>query len=512
MAAPTRKQIVQSSTLGAGVILVAALVLLGNYFAWKYHKRFDWTGSKLYTLSEKSANVIKALDKDIEAVIFMRPSEELFAPTEELLERYASASPRIKVRTVDPDKNLAETQQVAQRYGLKNANVVVFDNGKDRRVIETSDLAEFDYSGMQMGEGPRMTGFKGEQRFTGAILELEEAKKPKILFTTGHGERSLDGFDQDGLSQTQDLLGKDNFDLQSWASLGKNAVPEGTDLVVIAGPTSGFTAPELTALSAYLAQGGRLLAMIDPTLPGGSTALVDTGLRDFLAGWGVKLGDDIVVDPSNPLPFFGAETIFSSSYGDHPITRSLQQAQVPSVLALARSVGKAAAPAGYEVMDLVKTSAEGWAETDLAALKAVKKDPQDGAGPVTLAVAVEPAGEAPKPPAPEEDDDAIAPPKPAEPAKDPAAEAKKARLVVFGDSDFATNAQIASAGNATLLNDTFNWLVARQQALGIAAKTPEQVRLSLTSGQLSGIFWTVIGLLPLASVVAGVAVYLRRRR
>ena len=88
----------------------------------------------------------------------------------------------------------------------------------------------------------------------------------------------------------------------------------------------------------------------------------------------------------------------------------------------------------------------------------------------------------------------------------------KPRLIVFGDSDFASNSQIANAGNATLLADTFNWLVARQQALGIAAKTPEQVRLTLGAGQLSAIFWFVVGILPLVSVVAGVAVYLRRRR
>jgi hypothetical protein len=84
--------------------------------------------------------------------------------------------------------------------------------------------------------------------------------------------------------------------------------------------------------------------------------------------------------------------------------------------------------------------------------------------------------------------------------------------VVFGDSDFASNSQIANAGNATLVADTFNWLVARQQALGIAPKTPEQVRLTLAGGQLSAIFWFVVGVLPLLSIVAGVAVFLRRRR
>src|SRR5262245_11202237 len=159
MAAPTKKQVVQGSTLGAGVLVVAALLVLVNYFGWKYHERWDWTGSKLYTLSEKSLNVLQALDKDVEALVFMRPSEELYTPTKELLERYSAASPRVKVRLVDPDKNLAETQQVAQQYGLTSANVVVFQAGEERRVVETADLADFDYSGMQMGEAPRMTGF-----------------------------------------------------------------------------------------------------------------------------------------------------------------------------------------------------------------------------------------------------------------------------------------------------------------------------------------------------------------
>jgi ABC-type uncharacterized transport system involved in gliding motility auxiliary subunit len=515
MAAPTKKQVVQSSTLGAGVLVVAALLVMVNYFGWKYHQRWDWTGSKLYTLSEKSLNVLAALDKDVEAVVFMRPSEELYTPTKELLERYAAASPRFEVRLVDPDKNLAETQQVAQKYGLQAANVVVFEAGDERRVVETADLAEFDYSGMQMGESPRMTGFKGEQRFTGAILELQEAKKPKILFTAGHGEASLDSFEAHGLSQSQELLGKDNFELESWPSLGKGAVPDGTDLVVIAGPTSGFTPPELDVLSAYLAKGGRLLAMIDPTLPGGSSALVDTGLRTWLESYGVRLGDDIVVDPSNPLPFFGAETIFSSSYGSHAITKSLQQAQVPSVLALARSVGKGEVPAGYQVSDLVKTSPEGWGEKDLDNLRAGKKDPTDLPGPVTLAVVVEPVEDAAKddaaPHDEELDEETTKPPQPTPTPADTAA-IPKPRLVVFGDSDFASNSQIANAGNATLVADTFNWLVARQQALGIAPKTPEQVRLTLAGGQLSAIFWFVVGVLPLLSIVAGVAVFLRRRR
>jgi len=138
----------------------------------------------------------------------------------------------------------------------------------------------------------------------------------------------------------------------------------------------------------------------------------------------------------------------------------------------------------------------------------VTKDPQDVPGPVSLAVAVQPVEKAEE----KQPEAAGAEAKKEAATPVPAASAAKMRLVVFGDSDFASNAQLANAGNATLLADTMNWLVERKQLLGIAAKTPEQIRLNLTGGQLSLIFWTVMLILPAGAVAAGISVYLRRRR
>ena len=554
-----RRQLVKGSTLGAGVVLLAALLVNVNYFGWKYHHRFDWTGSSLYTLSEKSRNVLAGLDRDLEVVVFMRPTGELYEPVRELLARYEAASPRLAVRVVDPEKNLAEAQQLVDKYQVQNLNVVVFDAGDDRRVIEEADLAEYDYSGMQFGQGPSMTAFKGEQRFTGAIVELVEKRKPKILFTTGHGEADLDDtVSPRGLGQARELLGRDNFDIEEWASLGKAAVPAGTDLVVIAGPTSGFVRPELEALTAYLASGGRVLVLVDPAL-GGAGELADVGLTDWLAGYGVTLGADIVVDPTNPLPFFGAETIFLKDYGDHDITRALRQAEVPVIFPLARSVRQAPAVAAFTVTELLKTSVDGWGETDLANLRQVEKGSADVAGPVAVGVAVEEKGAAADeggegeiedldeagPPAaglqvaaPEESDlpgtTAVAPETTDVPAASTAAVPEPTagepqttaapglageaapkptlRLVVYGDSDFAANGQLTNVGNGALLADTMNWLVERQQLLGIPPKQPEQVRLNLTRSQVLTAFWLTVAGLPLASILAGVWIYLQRRR
>lgn len=488
---------VERTTLGAGVLILLGLLGMVNYLSAKYYRRFDWTSARLYTLSEKTEGVLGTVSKDIEVTLFMRPSEPLFEPVRELLERYQAASPRVHSRTVDPERNLLEARRLLQR-GVSSPNVVVFEAGEERRILDAVDLADFDYSGVQYGEQPRLTGLKAEQRFTGAILELLESRKPRILFTSGHGEISLEDASGRGLSQARSLLGRDNFDLEGWASLGKPAVPDGVDVVVVAGPTSPFTTAELAVLANYLERGGRLLALLDPEFGRGDRGGEATFTR-WLSGYGVEVGADVVLDPPNSLPMYGAGTFFSAIYGIHPTTKSLRQANAAVILALSRSVRRSdPPPSDREAVELVSTSPEGWAETDLAHLPAVSKDERDLPGPVSVAVAVGPRDEAPGVDAGADGA-----------SKTPAV---GMRLVVFGDSDWATDAQIANADNATLLVDVFNWLVARPQLLGIPPKTPEANRLNLDRGQLRTAFAVVLGAMPLAAIVAGVLVYLRRRR
>jgi ABC-type uncharacterized transport system involved in gliding motility auxiliary subunit len=483
MANVNRRWLVRTGTLSAGVLLIAALLVIVNYFGWKYHKRFDWTSSELYTLSEKSENVVRDLKRDVDFIVFLQPGDELFEPVRELLSQYDAASQRVRVRYVDPQKDRIEAQRLINQYQISGYGVVV-SSGKDRRVIPSGDLAEFDFSGMEMGQAPSLTGFKGEQLFTGAILQLNEGRKPKILFTTGHGERSLDDQGEQGLSGIQEILGADNFDVEEWSALGKTAVPPGTDMVVIAGPRSPFLQPELNALAAYLNGGGRVLALIEPNLgQSEGTGLTPTGFEGWLPRFGVRLGNDIVVDPPNTIPGFNAATLFANDFGDHAVTNALVQSKVPVLFSVVRSVAKAEA-AGFTVTELARTSEQGWGETALAALAEVERDDRDAAGPVSLGVAVEGSGQG-----------------------------RKARLVVFGDSDFATNQLIqGNPPNQILLANALNWLVEREALLAIPPRKTEQVRLNLTREQ----GWTVYGisllLLPALAAVAGIVVWVRRRR
>ena len=492
----TRRRLVFGSTLGAAALLAIALVGILNYLGFRHYWRWDWTRSQLYTLSEKTLSILGGLDKDVEVVVFMDEQSEVYEPTKELLARYAAASPRVDVSVVDPVRNPARAQQMVEEYEVDRA-AVVFESDGDKRVVDAADLADYDYSAMQMGGAPELRGFKGEQLFTSAIVELVEERKPTILFTTGHGEPSLDSFEPRGFGRLQRFLGQDNFTIEEWASLGKAEVPAEADLIVVAGPSQPFAQPELQLLSRYVEGGGRLLVLLDPNLTA-TGRVADSGLAAWLAGRGVTVGEDVVIDPTNLLPFFSAETIFAGNYGDHAITDALRQARVPVVFSLARSVRAAPGAAEGTVTELVQTSADGWGETDLESLSGVEKGAADLAGPVGLGVAVE-LSSGGQPPSEE-----------GVPA--PAAPSAGARMVVFGDSDFATNAQLDQPGNATLIANTLNWMVQRETHLGIPPKEPEQVRLSLTPQERRQAFWLVVAGIPAATLIAGIAITVRRRR
>lgn len=512
--AATRKSLLRGTTLGVGLLLALALLVLVNYFGFKYHARFDWTESQIYSLSDKTLNLIEnRLGEPVEVTVFFVPTgsaaDQLYEPIRELLARYEAASPNISVAFLDPVKRPLEAQAAAERFGLGAESVVVFATDGDRRVVPVSELADFDFGGVEFGEAPDVRGFSGEQEFTSALLDLVEQRRPKVLFTTGHGERSLDDLGGEGLSLLRRLLERDNFEVEEWAPLGKDVVPENADVIVIAGATASFLEPELDLFRRYAAEGGRFLVLLEPTLASEGEWL-ETGLESWLRELGIDVGRDVVLDPESPLPFFGAESLFVNSYGDTPPTRSLSDENLPVLMTLSRSVSARAA-AGGEVTEALFTSAAGWGETDTQALFAGEADPGDvdTPGPVSLGVTVSRLGGEERVGEVDEVDSVDGETEPAAAGVGGAG----LRMMVTGDSDWAASRLLqGNLGNQVLLGDTMNWLVERETLLGIPAKEPEQVRLALSSDEMAWIWLLVLLVLPSAAVVLGGVLFWRRRR
>lgn len=489
------------ATLAISVVLGLGILALVNYIGSRRYARFDWTTTHRYSLSDKTLNVLKDLKTPVQVTVFMTAGTPLYPEIDELLKRYRAKSPMLTVETLDPTRNPARAKTFVEEMGLRNL-AVVFRSGDKKKIVTEDRIVEYDYTRARLGGDPSVKSFRGEQEFTSAILAVTHGRVPKVLFTSGHGERAFDAArSREGFSEVAESLKADNCTVEAWASLGAAAVPEGADLVVVAGPRSPFTEAERDVLKKYLDAGGRALLFLDVEFPpGAGRTLSDFGLVALLSSMGLTLDSDVVVDPKNALPMMGAETVFAKSYRAHPVTKLLTG--MPVVFPLARSVSAAKAPVpGWKATPLVETSADGWGETNLKDLEKSgqpKKDEKDVAGPVTLAAAVE-SDEAPGAAA-------AGGAKPAEAPK------KRARVVVFGDADWASNAGIANAANRLLLSSAANWALERESLVAIPPKSADRVAVTLTRRDLGQVAFVVMLLLPLASIAMGVAIWARRRK
>ena len=97
------------------------------------------------------------------------------------------------------------------------------------------------------------------------------------------------------------------------------SVPDDCSVVVVAGPQKPYVDSELNALGTYLDSGGRAAFLLPPR--GGNEFL------PLLNKWGVKLGNDVVVDQVVRLfegPALGLAPLVNT-YGAHEITRDFKQ-------------------------------------------------------------------------------------------------------------------------------------------------------------------------------------------
>lgn len=498
----SRLRTVRAGTSVAGILLLAALVAGVNYLGARHWVRGDWTKTRLYSLSETTRKVLAGLTKPVQVTVFMRRNSRLYMAVSEIMNRYRTASAKIEVELLDPERNPMRAQALVKQFGIRQ-ETVVFRSGDRKKYVEEDKLADFDYSGVQQGAAPQIRTFKGEEAFTSAILDVTEKTVSKIYFSTGHGEPKLDSQERgQGFDQLKQLLERANLSVAAWSSLGKDTLPGDASVIVVAGPKAAFLPPEIGALQKYADGGGRILLLLDPVLPEPAAAPADLGFGGLLSTYGLKLGNDIVIDPANAVPMVGPETVIANDYGVHPIVRPLSDEGLPVVFPLARSVTRPEkVPEGYMESMLVDTSKDGWGETSLTKLESVKKDPEDTPGPVSIAVSVESvAKDGGKKDAEKKDKDpkAPAPPKPF-------------RLVVVGNSRFAANGTIGNAGNANFALNAINWLAGQERLVGIAPKTPEQASLALTRSQVNRIgLFAIVGM-PVFAVVLGVWVWYRRR-
>ncbi|MBT8043166.1 MAG: GldG family protein [Kiritimatiellales bacterium] len=464
------------------VILALVVVQMIGFISLRNPLRVNWSGRTYYSLSEKTLNLLDELEYQVVVTVFFQEEHKLYHDVENLLEEYQYHSRNIRVEWVDPLRDLARTEQLANKYGLTEAQVVVFEIGDRSKVVRQADIADIM---MESGrKQPVYRAFKGEQAFSSALLELMQDEIERVYFLVGHGEHRITDFDQlSGYSKIGTTVMRDNLDVKELMLSGEKQVPEDAAALVIAGPAKTMDSIEVEMIEDYLNRSGRVLVLID--------ALKETGLEPMLYRWGVGLRQDIVVDPENTLR---GSDVHIRRYSDHLISAqmgSIVQFFLPrSIEPLVLENGKPATEDRPAVFPLAFTSDQSWSETQVGDSTArFDENTGDQRGPFSLGVAIERG-------ASQEMLDV---------------QIKPSRMVVFGDSDFVCNGSMVG-GNADLFMNALNWLLDREELMAISPKPIEEVKLSLSRKQLNRMFWiNVIGI-PAVAMVIGLLVWVRRRK
>ena len=87
----------------------------------------------------------------------------------------------------------------------------------------------------------------------------------------------------------------------------------------------------------------------------------------------------------------------------------------------------------------------------------------------------------------------------------------KTRMVVVGDSDFASDVYVSQApGNMDFFLNIVSWLAEEEDLIAVRPKEPENRTISLTMKQQNLVLFFLIILLPLVSVRIGIHIYMRR--
>ena len=319
-----------------------------------------------------------------------------------------------------------------------------------------------------------------------------------MYFLTGHGEKDPGSADErTGYNGAAAELGRDNITTASLALAQVADVPADADAIAIAGPSNDYLPVEIDKLRKYLNKGGKALILLDPPDTAASPPL--TNLIAFAAEWGFDVQNNVVVDLLGRVPGRGAGDPVIASYPGHPITEHFR---FYTMFPLARAVSPAK-NAARTPQPLLLSSEQSWGESDLKALperRPVSFDAADRKGPVELGAALAiPAPDSPPP----------APPTPGKPADTPPR--AETRIVVIGDSDFASNDALAFQGNSNFFGNVVNWLAEQENLIAIRPKAPDDRRVTLTEDQLRLVTWLALVIVPGAVFAAGFYTWWRRR-
>jgi ABC-2 type transport system permease protein len=473
----------------AQVVLVLFLAAMVNSIAFKHYARWDFSRDQKYALSDKTKRFLDTLKGKMRITVFFPPNTPITTDVQNLLTEYQYAGKgKVDIEHIDPERNLSRAKELFDKYKVVTDEALsVIDYEGRNKTVKASEMAEIDQSGMALGEGPRVTAFKGEQAITSAMIDLVEGKKKTLGYVLGHKEPPLS--EGSAISVLKTFIENENIQFKELNLLDLDVIPDEVKTVMIIGPQYDFSDREMKLLRNFWDKQGRILLLLDP-------AAKTPKLDGFVNELGVKMNDDrlMVFLRTGIQELALTRDVQAHFLGDSPITKRLADVRAlflggTSSLTLEPDRVRAAS---IRLEPLIQAEKGYFAETDYntdnqAKLQADAK--RDINTPLTIGATIEKGGSA-----------------------DERVQLNSSRLVVVSNATFVQdNAITQDQQGLDFISGSVNWLLSREQLIGIAPKVSKPLTFSLDRDALSRLRWIVLVFMPLIPAVIGTVVWWQRR-
>jgi hypothetical protein len=294
---------------------------------------------------------------------------------------------------------------------------------------------------------------------------------------------------QSPITVLKTFIENENIKFQELNLFDVGEIPSDLKTIVIAGPQYDFSDREMKLLRDFWEKQGRILLLLDP-------AAKTPKLNAFLNDLGLKVNDDrLMVFLKTGLQEIALTRDVQAHFlPESPITKRLAGARAlffggTSSLTLQADRVRAA---NIRLDPLLQAEKGYFAEADYNSEDQAKlqADAAKSAGsPLTIGASIEKGG-----------------------SGDTRVQVNSARMVVVSNATFIQDKALTQDQQALdFVSGAVNWLLSREQLIGIAPKVPKPLTFSLNEDALRNVRWIILVLMPLVPAVIGTVVWWRRR-
>jgi ABC-2 type transport system permease protein len=491
--APEKPQKIHRVRIGVNVLVQVALLLFlaiaANYLGFEHYKRWDLSRDQKYALSDKTKRFLETIKGKVRVTVFFSSDNPISQDVQSLLTEYQyAAKGKIDIEYIDPYRSRSRAQAIVDKYKiLSDESQVILDYDNRNKTVKSSEMAEMDQGNPMLGEPPKMTGFKGEQAITGAMIDLVEGKKNAVGYVLGHKEPPI--AEGGPMSLVKTVIENENIKLQELNLFEVPEIPADVKTIVINGPQYDLSEREMKLLHDFWDKQGRILLLLDPSAK-------TPKLLAFLNDLGVKVNDDrlMAVVKTGIQEMARVRDVIGRFSPESPITKKLADVRGiflagTSSITLEQDRVRAA---NVRLQPLIQAEKGYWAEKDYNSTDEAKLQADALAAPatpLTIGVSIEKGGSA-----------------------DERVQTNSARMVVVTNANFVQDTAITQEQQALdFVSGSVNWLLSREQLIGIAPKVPKTLTFSLDDNAMRNIRWLILVLLPLIPAVLGFGVWWYRR-